>query len=36
MHSIGVGDNVGTAADVTVLSLDELERGTFDRLVARS
>jgi len=33
MHSIGVGDNVGTAADVTVGSLEQLESKAFDRLL---
>lgn len=33
MYSIGVGDNVGSAADVTVGSLEDLGADAFDRLV---
>jgi len=34
MRSIGAGPGVGDAADITVVSLDLLQAGTFDRLLA--
>jgi beta-phosphoglucomutase-like phosphatase (HAD superfamily) len=34
MRSIGVGPGAGSAADVVVASLTELEPGAFERLVA--